>query len=130
MARYLITGVAGFIGSCLARELVSRGATVRGIDNLSRGSLSNLKGIVDSIEFLHADLRSQSALELACKNVDYIFHLAAVDSVQQSIDDPLGTSSINLDGTLQLIEAAQQNRVKRIVYASSSAVYGEQTIFP
>jgi UDP-glucose 4-epimerase len=130
MARYLITGVAGFIGSTLARELVARGETVRGIDNLSTGSLSNLRGVVDDIEFLHADLRNQAAVELACKNVDYIFHFAAIDSVQQSIDDPIGTSSINLDCTLQLIEAAQSNQVKRLVFASSWAVYGEQTSFP
>jgi UDP-glucose 4-epimerase len=130
MARYLITGIAGFIGSSLARELVARGETVRGIDNLSSGSLSNLRGVVDKIEFLHADLRNQAAVELACKGIDYIFHLAAIDSVQQSIDDPIGTSSINLDCTLQLIEAAQNNHVKRLVFASSSAVYGEQTSFP
>ena len=117
MARYLITGAAGFIGSWIARDLVARGETVRGIDNLSSGSLTNLAGIEDQIEFLHADLRNPKAAELACEDVDFIFHLAAVDSVQESIDEPLGTSNINLDGTLNLIAAAQNNRVKRIVFA-------------
>ena len=76
MARYLITGIAGFVGSWLARDLIARGETVRGINNLSSGSLTNLAGIEDRIEFLHADLRSPRAVEVACKDVDYIFHLA------------------------------------------------------
>ena len=130
MARYLITGAAGFIGSWLARELVARGEIVRGIDNLSTGSLTNLTGIEDRIEFFHADLRSTQAVQLACENVDFIFHLAAVDSTQQSIDEPLGTSHNNLDGTLQLLQAAEANHVKRIVFASSSAIYGNQPAGP
>jgi nucleoside-diphosphate-sugar epimerase/EAL domain-containing protein (putative c-di-GMP-specific phosphodiesterase class I) len=130
MARYLITGVAGFIGSWIARDLVARGETVRGIDNLASGSLTNLAGIEDQIEFLHADLRNPKAVEIACEDVDFIFHQAAIDSVQQSIDEPIGTSNINLDGTLHLIAAAQKNRVKRIVFAGSSAVYGSQPDCP
>jgi UDP-glucose 4-epimerase len=130
MARYLITGIAGFIGSALARELVARGQTVRGIDNLSSGSLSNLRNTLDEVEFLHADLRNPSAVDLACKNVDFIFHLAAVDSLQHCIEDPIGTSGVNLEATLQLIEAAQKNHVKRLVFTSSSAVYGEQGSAP
>ena len=130
MARYLVTGVAGFLGSAIAHELVARGETVRGLDNLSTGSLNNLSGIEDSIELLHADLRSANALDLACRNVDYIFHFAAVDSVQRSIEDPIGSSHVNLDGTLHLIAAAEAQGVKRIVYGSTAAVYGNTTTSP
>jgi UDP-glucose 4-epimerase len=126
MARYLITGIAGFMGSWLARDLVSRGEIVRGLDNLSTGSLNNLEGIEASIELLHDDLRNPAALELACRNVDYIFHLAAIDSVERSIEDPADTSDVNLEGTLHLIAAAQQHGVKRLVFASSAAVYGDR----
>jgi UDP-glucose 4-epimerase len=130
MARYLITGIAGFIGSWLARDLVARGETVYGLDNLSTGSLNNLDGIEGSVELLHADLRSPSALNLACQGIDFIFHMAGIDSVQQSIEDPIGTSQVNLDGTLHLIAAAQKSGVKRIVFASSAAVYGDHAKSP
>ncbi len=130
MARYLITGVAGFLGSWLARDLIARGESVRGIDNLSSGSLENLAGIETRVEFLHADLRNLQAVEIACQDVDVIFHLAAIDSIQQSIDDPRESSSVNVDGTLNLLAAAQKFSVKRIVFASSAAVYGEQPATP
>jgi UDP-glucose 4-epimerase len=130
MARYLITGVAGFLGSWLARDLVARGESVCGLDNLTTGSLHNLEGIEGSVELFHADLRNPKALEQACKGVDFIFHMAAIDSVQQSIEDPIGTSHVNLDGTLHLIAAAQKNGVKRIVFASSAAVYGDHAKSP
>jgi UDP-glucose 4-epimerase len=130
MARYLVTGIAGFLGSALARELVARGDTVRGLDNLSTGSLNNLEGIEDAIELLHADLRSANALDLACRGIDAIFHMAAIDSVQRSIEDPIGSSHVNLDGTLHLIEAAQTHHVKRIVFAGSAAVYGNTASTP
>jgi UDP-glucose 4-epimerase len=130
MARYLITGIAGFIGSWLARDLVARGETVRGIDNLSTGSLNNLDGIDRSIELLHGDLRNPNAIDLACRGIDFIFHMAAIDSVQQSIEDPIGTSQVNLDGTLHLVSAAQKNGVKRIVFASSATVYGDHAKSP
>jgi nucleoside-diphosphate-sugar epimerase/EAL domain-containing protein (putative c-di-GMP-specific phosphodiesterase class I) len=130
MARYLVTGIAGFLGSAVARELVSRGESVRGLDNLSTGSLNNLAGIEDSIELLHADLRSANALDLACDGIDYIFHFAAVDSVQRSIEDPIGSSHVNLDGTLHLIGAAQAHNIKRIVFAGSAAIYGNTASNP
>jgi UDP-glucose 4-epimerase len=130
MARYLITGIAGFLGSAVARELVARGETVRGLDNLSTGSLNNLEGIEESVELLHADLRSANALDLACRDIDYVFHLAAIDSVQRSIEDPIGSSHVNLDGTLHLIGAAQSHGVKRVVFASSAAVYGNLASSP
>ncbi len=124
MARYLVTGIAGFLGSAIARELVARGEYVRGLDNLSTGSLNNLTGIEDSIELLHADMRSANALDLACRDIDYIFHFAAIESVQRSIEDPIGSSHVNLDGTLHLIGAAQAHQVKRIVFAGTAAIYG------
>jgi UDP-glucose 4-epimerase len=125
MARYLVTGVAGFLGSAIARELVARGEFVRGLDNLSTGSLNNLAGIEESVELLHADLRSANALDLACREIDYVFHFAAIDSVQRSIEDPIGSSHVNLDGTLHLISAAQAHGVKRIVFAGTAAIYGD-----
>jgi UDP-glucose 4-epimerase len=130
MARYLVTGIAGFLGSAVARELVARGEFVRGLDNLSSGSLHNLDGIEDSVELLHADLRSSNALDLACRDIDFVFHLAAIDSVQRSIEDPIGSSHVNLDGTLHLIHAAQAHGVKRIVFASTAAVYGNTASSP
>lgn len=130
MARYLITGIAGFLGSAIARELVARGETVRGLDTLSTGSIKNLEGIEDAVELLHADLRSPNALDLACEGVEYIFHFAAVDSIQRSIEDPIGTSHVNLDGTLLLIAAAQAHHVKRIVFAGTAAIYGNSASQP
>jgi UDP-glucose 4-epimerase len=130
MASYLITGVAGFIGSALARELVTRGEHVRGLDNLSTGSLQNLTGIETAIEFLHADLRHGKLLEQACEGIDYIFHCAAIESVQQTIDDTAGTQSIHVDGTQTLIAAARAARVRRIVFSSSAAVYGNSADRP
>ncbi len=130
MARYLVTGIAGFLGSAIARELIARGEIVRGLDNLSTGSLNNLAGIEDDVELLHADLRSANALDLACRDIDYIFHFAAIDSVQRSIEDPIGSSHVNLDGTLHLIGAAQAHNVKRIVFAGTAAIYGNTTYIP
>jgi UDP-glucose 4-epimerase len=127
MARYLVTGIAGFLGSAVARELIARGETVRGLDNLSTGSLNNLAGIEDEVELLHADLRSANAVDLACLDIDYVFHFAAIDSVQRSIEDPIGSSHVNLDGTLHLISAAQAHGVKRIVFAGTAAIYGNAT---
>ena len=130
MARYLVTGIAGFLGSAIARELVARKQLVRGFDNLSTGSLNNLEGIEDAVEMLHADLRSANAVNLACEGVDYIFHFAATDSIQRSIEDPIGSSHVNLEGTMHLIAAAQAHKVKRIVFASTAAVYGNLAISP
>jgi UDP-glucose 4-epimerase len=130
MARYLVTGIAGFLGSAVARELVARGESVRGLDNLSTGSLNHLSGIEDAIELLHADLRSTNALDLACRDIDYIFHFAAIDSVQRSIEDPIGSSHVNLDGTLHLIQAAETHKVRRIVFGGTAAIYGNAATNP
>ena len=126
MARYLITGIAGFIGSTLAHTLAARGDEVVGIDNLSTGSLDNLLDIHHNIELHLEDLRDLSAVKKACRGVDYIFHEAALASVPRSIADPVGTNASNLDGTLNVLVAAHEAKVRRLVYAASSSAYGDQ----
>lgn len=124
MAKLLITGIAGFIGSSLAREALHQGATVVGIDDLSAGKRENLDGIASRIDFREASILDAGALRDACRGVDYVFHEAAVASVPKSVEDPLGTNDINLNGTLQVLEASRQAGVKRLMYAASSAAYG------
>jgi nucleoside-diphosphate-sugar epimerase len=126
MARYLVTGAAGFIGSWIARALVSQGHQVRGFDNMSSGTASNLAAIVRPIDFRKGDIRNYQDVEAACEMVDGIFHQAAIASVQASIDRPLETNQINHVGTLNVLRAADAQGVRRIVFASSSAVYGNQ----
>ena len=130
MSIYLVTGAAGFIGSAITSALVSRGDTVRGLDNLSTGCIENLAGIREKIEFTVGDLRDEALLALLCEGVDVIFHEAAAASVQQSIEDPLGTWDVNVEGTRRLIAAATKAGVRRIVFASSSAVYGDAACQP
>lgn len=128
MPRYLITGVAGFVGSSLARALVSQSHEVRGIDNLSSGKTANLEDIADRVDFREVDLRDDSALLNACRDVDFVLHQAAIPSVVSSIDDPVATHRSNVDGTLGLLLAARTSKVKRVVFASSCAIYGDATL--
>ena len=130
MARVLITGIAGFIGSSLARALLSEGAEVRGIDDLSTGNPANLDEIRSSLDFRHADVQDRSAMEDACQGVDFVFHEAAIPSVPKSVEDPLGTHGPNLNGTLVVLEAARKAAVKRVMYAASSAAYGDSPELP
>ncbi|MES2390784.1 MAG: SDR family oxidoreductase [Acidobacteriota bacterium] len=130
MAKVLITGIAGFIGSSLARGLLAEGATVRGIDDLSTGNPANLEGIRDQIDFRIADIQDQSAIDSACRGVDYVFHKAAIPSVPVSVSDPIGTHGPNLTGTLQVLEAARKAGVRRVLYAASSAAYGDAPELP
>ena len=135
MASYLITGIAGFIGSSLAHALVARGETVRGIDNFSTGRRANLRGIEDKIELIELDIAEYSpALEKACKGVDYILHQAALPSVPRSLADPLSSNRANIDGTLHVLMAAkkawERKQLKRIVYAASSSAYGDTPTLP
>lgn len=130
MATYLITGIAGFIGSSIARELVHRGDAVSGIDNFSTGKRENLTDIADRIEFHEADLRDLAAISSACAGVDYIFHEAAIPSVPRSVADPITSNQANVDGTLNLLVAARDAKVRRVVYASSSSVYGDTPTLP
>ncbi len=130
MSTVLITGIAGFIGSSIARALLDEGATVRGIDNLSTGSMANIEEIQSRIDFRRADVLDQEAVRDACEGVDYVFHEAAIPSVPKSVDDPIGTNGPNLTGTLYVIEAARKAGVKRVLYAASSAAYGESPELP
>ncbi|HLI77503.1 MAG TPA: SDR family oxidoreductase [Acidobacteriaceae bacterium] len=126
MARYLITGMAGFIGSTLAHALVEEGHSVRGIDNLSTGRMENLEDILPSVDFEVADLRDLDAMRAACADVDFVLHQAALASVPRSVKDPLTSHESNVNGTLNLLMAARDAGVKRVVYAASSSAYGDQ----
>jgi len=130
MALYLITGVAGFIGSSLARAVLAQGDQVRGIDNFSTGKHENLAEILDKIDFREADIGNLDSLHQACGGVDYIFHEAAIPSVPKSVLDPLGSNRANVDGTVHLLIAARDAKVKRVVYAASSSAYGDTPTLP
>lgn len=130
MAIYLITGVAGFIGSSLARAVLERGGEVVGFDNFSTGKKENLTDVLDRIKFHEADLLDLDALHRACEGVDYVFHEAAVPSVPRSVKDPIGNNRANVDGTLNVLVAARDAKVKRVVYAASSSAYGDTPTLP
>src|SRR3954452_16966536 len=130
MANYLITGMAGFIGSSLAHELVKRGENVRGIDNLSTGYRKNLDAIRDDVDFREVDLLNLDAVKEACRGIDYVLHQAAIPSVPRSVKDPITSHMSNADGTLNLLVAARDAKVKRVVYASSSSLYGDTPTLP
>jgi UDP-glucose 4-epimerase len=130
MASYLITGVAGFIGSALARAVLAQGDHVRGIDNFSTGKRENLAEIAGQIDFHEADLLDLDAMQKACRGMDYILHQAAIPSVPKSVRDPIGSNRANVDGTLNLLVAARDAKVKRVVYAASSSAYGDTPTLP
>jgi UDP-glucose 4-epimerase len=130
MAVYLITGIGGFIGSSLARELLRRGEQVRGVDNFSTGKRENLSEILGRIEFREADLLDLDAMKLACAGVDYVLHQAAIPSVPKSVLDPIGSNRANVDGTVNVLVAARDARVKRVIYAASSSAYGDTPTLP
>jgi nucleoside-diphosphate-sugar epimerase len=130
MATYLVTGAAGFIGSTLVRTLLARGEVVRGLDNFSTGKHDNLVEVLDGIEFFEADLLDLDALHQACRGVDYVFHEAAIPSVPRSVQDPVGNNRANVDGTLNLLVAARDAKVKRVIYAASSSAYGDTPTLP
>jgi nucleoside-diphosphate-sugar epimerase len=130
MALYLITGVGGFIGSSLAHALVSRGERVRGVDNFSTGKPNNLTEIRDRIDLRETDILDLDAMREACAGVDYILHQAAIPSVPKSLLDPLASNRANVDGTVNLLVAARDAKVKRVVYAASSSAYGDTPTLP
>jgi len=134
---WLITGVAGFIGSNLLEELLSLGQTVIGLDNFLTGHRANLDAVLalrpdfpDRFRFVEADIRSIDACHEACSGADFVLHQAALGSVPRSIHDPITSSHVNVDGFLNVLVAARDSKVKRIVYASSSSVYGDCTELP
>jgi nucleoside-diphosphate-sugar epimerase len=129
-ARALVTGGAGFIGSHLADALVGMGAHVRVLDNLSGGRLQNLESSRDRVEFLEGDIRDPRSCAAACKGASVVFHQAALGSVPRSIADPATSLAVNVGGTANLFAAARDAGARRIVYASSSSVYGDSAVLP
>lgn len=130
MASYLVTGGAGFIGSHIVQNLIQNHQEVRVLDNFTTGKKENLQGFLDDLELIEGDLRDPTVVFQAVKNIDYIFHEAAFVSVSQSMLEPKICYDINVNGTENLIEEARKSGVKRIVLASSAAVYGEPEIIP
>src|ERR1700732_2453692 len=130
MALYLITGIGGFIGSSLARALLSRGAQVRGVDNFATGKRENIAEILDRIDFRDADILDLGAMKQACEGVDYVLHQAAIPSVPKSVLDPWARNQANVDGTVSVLVAARDAKVKRVVYAASSSAYGDTPTLP
>lgn len=127
---HLVTGGAGFIGSHLVHALVARRKQVRVLDSLATGRLKNLEGVNDSIEFLSGDIRELDTCRKAMRGVRFVLHQAALSSVPRSLADPLGTSAVNVQGTLNLLMAAREEGIKRFVFASSSSVYGDLPTLP
>jgi nucleoside-diphosphate-sugar epimerase len=130
MANYLVTGAAGFIGSSLVRALLERGEQVRGIDNFETGRRENLTEVLRRIDFHEADILDLDAMHRACAGVDYVLHQAAIPSVPKSILDPIRSNRANADGTLNVLVAARDAKVRRVVYAASSSVYGDTPTLP
>jgi nucleoside-diphosphate-sugar epimerase len=130
MATYLVTGGAGFIGSNLVDELLRRGARVRVLDNLATGHAENLAAAKGKIDWREADIRDLAAIRPCFEGVDYVIHLAAIASVPRSIEDPLTSNSVNIDGTLNVLVAARDASVKRVVFSASSAAYGDHPTLP
>lgn len=128
--RYLVTGGAGFIGSNTVDELVRRGHEVLVLDDLSTGKAANLSAVRSKIEFLEASVTDLEAVRQACRGVDCVMHLAAQTSVPRSVKDPIETNLINVNGTLNVLVAARDAKVKRVVFASSCAVYGKTEALP
>lgn len=130
MGRFLVTGGAGLIGSNLCYRLVADGHDVRILDNLASGLLKNLEGISDRVEFVEADLRDADAVQSAVDGIEYVFHQAAIPSVQASVDNPLEDQSINAAGTLSLLDASRKASVRRFVFAASCSSYGNNPVVP
>ncbi len=130
MAVYLVTGGAGFIGSNLVEELIKRGEKVRAIDNFSTGRQENIEEFLPRIDLVQGDIRNLARVREAVEGVDFVLHEAALTSVARSIEDPLATTQTNINGTLNLLTAAREAKVKRLIYASSSSVYGDNPTLP
>ncbi len=132
MATYLVTGGAGFIGSHIVDALLKRRHTVMCLDNLSTGKIENInhQELNDRFMFMKADIRDLNTLKRLMNGVDFVFHEAALGSVQRSVEDPLTTHEVNATGTLNVLIAARESEVKRVVYASSSSVYGDSETLP
>jgi UDP-glucose 4-epimerase len=130
MASYLVTGGAGFIGSHIVKELARRGERVRVLDNFSTGRRENIAPFLKHIDLIEGDLRDLPSVRQAVGGTDYVLHQAALPSVPRSVADPLASNAANVTGTLNLLVAARDAGVRRVVYASSSSVYGDNPILP
>jgi nucleoside-diphosphate-sugar epimerase len=130
MARYLVTGGSGFIGSNIVDELLHRNQEVAVLDNLSTGRKENLAGVRDRIAFHEADIRDLDKIRPLFQNTDYVIHLAALPSVPRSVADPITSNAVNIDGTLNVLVAARDAKVKRVVFAASSSAYGDNPVLP
>jgi len=134
MAKYLITGGAGFIGSNIAEQLIKQGNFVRVLDNFCSGKEENLefvKGLGhDKFELIKGDIRDKAACEQACMGMDYVLHQAGLRSVPKSLEDPESYNDVNINGTLFLLQACAKQKIKRFVMASSSSIYGDTDKFP
>jgi nucleoside-diphosphate-sugar epimerase len=127
---YLVTGGAGFIGAHIVARLVGEGELVRVVDNLSTGEPIRLKDVRDSIEFVKGDLADERISDEVVRGIDYVFHQAAVPSVQRSVYDPIGTNRANVTATLNLLESCRKAGVRRLIYAASSSAYGDTEVLP
>lgn len=130
MAKFLVTGGGGFIGSNLSERLVRKGHGVRILDNFSTGRRENLLSFQDRIEVIEGDLRNPGKVREAVKGVDFVLHQGALPSVVRSIENPLECTEVNVGGTLNLLWACRREGIKRVVYASSSSVYGDSEVLP
>lgn len=130
MAECLVTGGGGGIGSHVAQALVGEGRSVRILDNFSSGRHENLREIIDDVEVVEGDLRDCATVSKAIQGIQTVFHLAALPSVMRSIEDPLSTHEVNSTGTLLLLREAHQAGVERLIFSSSSSVYGNTPLLP
>lgn len=128
--RYLVTGGAGFIGSNIVDELLRRGHQVAVLDDLSTGKEANLNGVRGKVDFQKGTITDIGTVRTCCKGADYVIHLAARTSVPKSVQNPIETNFINIDGTLNVLVAARDEKVRRVVFAASSAAYGETPTLP
>src|SRR4030088_1285180 len=128
MARVLVTGGAGFIGSNLVRALLERGDNVRVLDNFSTGNRANLEGL--DVEIVEGELRSYERVHNAVRGTEVVYHLGALGSVPRSVQDPLTSSAVNVEGTLNVLLAARDEGVRRVVFSSSTSVYGSSRQVP
>jgi UDP-glucose 4-epimerase len=131
MSKYVVTGGAGFIGSAIVRALLREGAEkVTVIDNLLTGHEENLEEVRGSVDFHRADIRRYEEIAGPIRGADVVFHEAAIPSVPRSIDDPVPSHEVNIDGTFQVLRAAREGGVRRVVYAASSSAYGDTLVLP
>ncbi len=130
MNRYIVTGGAGFIGSALVRGLLAEGRDVHVIDNLSSGHLANLKDVTDRITFHNLDICQYDQIAPVIAGAQRVFHLAAIPSVPKSIDQPVASHEVNINGTFNVFRAAAEGKAGRVIYAASSSAYGDTAVLP